>query len=377
MGCQVALALSVLLVAGLFLRSFRDTRDLDPGFRREGILLAAYDLGGRNPTSERARTFAARLLDRLRGAPGVEAAAIASSVPLDIHGLPLRSFTLEGRARPDGTLDRALTNTVTPGYFQTMGIAIVGGSDFADLEDASAPPQVIVNEEFVRRYLEGGEPIGRRVTVRDVTYTIAGVARTSTYDSFGEPPQPALYFSYRDRPLLAGEIHLLTRVGGEALLASEVRRAVRDLDPMLPVFGVRTLAQHVETNIFLRKVPARMFLVLGPLLLLLASIGIYAVVAYSVSHRTTEIGVRLALGATASRIVAQIVRESLVVILIGAVIGWMAVYGVYSHLVRGASMDLGVFAGVPALLLVVATLACWVPARRATSVDPMIALRHE
>ena len=376
MGAEVALALVVLVAAGLFLRSFRETRGADTGFRRDGVLLASYDLTGRGFDTTTARLFAARLLERLRALPNVDAAAIASSVPLDIHGLPPRSFTLEGRARSDAILDQALSNVVTPGYFRTMDIALRAGSDFAALDDAVASPQVIVNEEFVRRFLESAQPLGRRIQARGRTFVITGVVKNSLYDSFGEPATPIMYFSYRDRPSGQGEIHLRTRAGAEMLLASEVRRVVRELEPTLPVYDVRTMTEHVEKNLFLRRIPARMFVILGPMLLGLAAIGIYAVVAYAVAQRTREIGVRLALGATAERVVIQIVRESLRVIGLGVMAGWILVLLVGMHMTRGA-IDPSVFLGVPALLLLVATVACWVPARRATRVDPVIALRYE
>jgi predicted permease len=376
MGVEVGLALAVLLTAGLFWRSFTDSRDADPGFRRDGVLLAAYDFTGRNIGAPAARDFAARLVDRLRALPGVDAAAIAAAVPLDIHGRPLRSFTLEGRAQRGAAPDQALTNTVTPSYLRTMGIPIVAGSDFADLRDASLPPQVIVNEEFVRRFLEGGEPVGRRLANRATNYVIAGVARNSANESFGEAPTPIVYFSYRDRPSARGEIHLRTRAGAESLLLPEVERVVRELDPSLPLYDVRTLSEHVEKNLFLRRIPARMFVVLGPLLLVLAAIGIYAVVAYAVSQRTVEIGVRLALGATAHRVVSQIVGESLRIVAAGALVAWAIALFIDLHFVRGP-VDVAVFAGVPAVLLLVATFACWLPARRATRVDVMTALRTD
>ena len=147
--------------------------------------------------------------------------------------------------------------------------------------------------------------------MRTRSYVISGVARNSLYDSFGEKPTPTIYFSYRDRPSSDGQIHLRTRAGTEATLAPLAQRIARELDPGVSVYDIRTLAEHVEKNLFLRRIPARMFVVLGPLLLVLAAIGIYAVVAHAVAHRTAEIGVRLALGARAERVVAQIVGESL------------------------------------------------------------------
>jgi len=204
---------------------------------------------------------------------------------------------------------------------------------------------------------------------------VVGVVRTTTYDSFGEKPKPIIYLSYRDRPPIAGEIHVRTRVGSESLLVPELQRIARELDPTLPIYDARTLMEHVDKNLFLRRIPARMFVVLGPLLLVLAAIGIYAVVSYTVSHRTAEIGVRLALGATAGRVVSQIVRESLRVIAIGAGIGLLLAFIVAIHVVQGGTVNLFPFIVVGALLMAVAALACWVPARRASRVDPVVALR--
>jgi predicted permease len=376
MAAEVGLALLVLLAAGAFVRGFSDARDTDPGFTREGVLLAAYDLGGRGLTTPQVSDFTRRLLERLRALPGVESAAIASAVPLDIHGLPSRSFTLEGRPRADGSADQALTNTVSPGYFRTMGIPLLRGADFADLGDSTRPPQAIVNEAFVRRFVGDGEALGRRITTRGTDYAIAAVVRNSFSESFGETPTPVVYLSYRDRPLSRGEMHVRTRAGAEPLLGPEIERLVRELDPQLPVYDVRTLSEHVERNLFLRRIPARMFVVLGPALLLLAAIGIYAVVAYSVSHRTTEIGVRMALGASAPRVVSQIVAESLRVVSAGALVGWTIAVVVDLHLVRDP-MALSVFGGIPMLMLLVAALACWLPAHRAAAIDPVRALRNE
>jgi predicted permease len=376
MAGEVALALVVLMAAALLLRSFAETRDTDPGFRREGVLLAAYDLSGRHYAPPATRSFAARMLQRVRAIPGVESAAIATAVPLDIHGLPLRAFTLEGRARSDDAPDRALSNVVSAGYFATMGIPMLAGSDFVDLFDEKAPPQAIVNQEFTRRFVGSGEVIGRSLESRGGKYTIVGVVRNSLSESFGEPTMPVIYLSFRDRPAQSGEIHVRTLVGREEQLAPDIQRIVRDLDPELPLYDVRTLSDHIEKNLFLRRIPARMFVVLGPLLLLLAAIGIYAVVDFVVSRRTVEIGVRLACGATPSKVATQVVGESLKFVAIGLAAGWTGVFMVALHLLQGAISVL-VFVGVPALLMLVATLACWLPARRASRVDPLVALRQE
>ncbi|HEY6265041.1 MAG TPA: ABC transporter permease [Candidatus Acidoferrum sp.] len=377
MGAEVGLAMVVLIAAALFLQSFRSARQTDPRFRREGVLLAAYDLSGRNPDEASEREFAARLLDRLRSLPDVEAAAIATNVPVDLHGIPRRPFTVQGRIRTEPGQDRAVSNTVTPGYFKVMAIPLLEGNDFAEMRDKAAPAQAIVNEEFVRRYLDGADAIGRRIQTRTQSFAIIAVARNSAYDALGEPAQPAIYFSYRDRPQDQGEIHLRTSSGNETALTSEVRAALRDLDPMLPLYDVRTFSQHIERNLYLRRIPARMFAVLGPLLLGLAAVGIYAVVSYAVARRTREIGVRLAFGATSGRVVLQIIRENLGGITWGAAIGWVLALLISVRVIAKGAVNFPVFIGVPAILLGVAALACWIPARRATRIDPMAALRHE
>jgi predicted lysophospholipase L1 biosynthesis ABC-type transport system permease subunit len=182
---------------------------------------------------------------------------------------------------------------------------------------------------------------------------------------------------YRDAPSVRGEIHVRTRGGSEVALAQDVRRAVRDLDPELPVFNLRTMNEHVDGNLIFRRIPARLFAVLGPLLLMLTSIGIYAVVSYTVSRRTTEIGVRLALGATTRRVVAQFVGQSLAVAAAGALIGWAIVLLVVLNIVGPRAVEASVFLGVPAILLSVAAAASWLPVRRAAAIDPMMALRQE
>jgi hypothetical protein len=307
--------------------------------------------------------------------PGVDAVALASSVPLDIHGLPSRGFVVEGRMRPRADPDQALSNVVTPGYLETMGIPLLAGTDFASLDDTVAPPEVIVNDAFVRRYLDGGEAVGRRLTARGVSHVIVGVAGTSVSDAFGEPPTPVVLYSYRDRSPAFAQLHVRTRPGMETAIAATVRRVVADLDATLPVFDVRTLPEHIAKNLVMRRVPARMFLVLGPLLLVLAAIGIYAVVDYTVAQRTSEIGLRLALGARPQQVVGQIVRETLGVVALGAGGASLVAVMVDLHLVRGGMRDVPVLVGVPMLLMAVGAVASWLPARRASRVEPAGVLR--
>jgi predicted permease len=377
MAVEVGLALVVLVLAAVFLERFARAQTTDPGFRREGVLLSAYDLRERNRGVDDAASarFARDLIDRLRAVPSVESAAIASAVPLDIHGLPTRAFLLEGRRRPDGAQDQALTNTVTPGYFRTMGIPIQQGSDFAELGDASAPLQAIVNDAFVRTFAPDVTLLGRRLDSAGREYTVVGVVRDSIYEAFDEPPTPFIYLSYRDRPVPFGEVHVRTRSDSAALVAADLRRIVNGIDPSMTVYNVRTLADNVEQNLVFERIPARMFGLVGPMLILVAAIGISAVVAHGVSERRREIGVRLALGATARVVTFGLVIETMQVVGFGAAAGWAVAYVLDRDVLRSASFDATRFIVVPALLLVVAAVACWVPARRAARTDPVAALR--
>ena len=258
-----------------------------------------------------------------------------------------------------------------------MGIPIVGGRDFAEFGDPVAPPQAIVNQAFVQQFLGDAEPLGRRVQAGSRTYVIVGVVKTTVSNSFGEAPTPAMYFSYRDRPTQSGEIHLRLPDGAtEAAATAGVRRIVRGMDPTLPVYNVRSLQEHIEKNLVLRRVPARMFVVLGPLMLVLAGIGIYAVVAYGVAQRTTEISVRQALGATSGRVVRQVMFETARVIAVGATVGWTVAY-LFTCVLLDLSGALTVLTAVPLALGVVAALACWLPASRAASAPVWAALKNE
>lgn len=374
-AAEVALALLVLAIAGMFLRNFFETRTANPGFKPEGVLLAAYDLTGKGYDNARALALLDHLLGRLRAAPAVEAAAIASWVPLDFHGMPQGGFQLEGRVRSDGGTDRALRINVTPGYFDVIGLPLLAGRDFAPLTDTAHGPQAVVNEEFVRRFLDGAPPLGRRIQRGDGFYEIIGVVRDSLYETFGEPPKPMMYFSYRDRFAPGGQIHVRTH-GPEAALAPGLRRMVSEIDPTVSLYDVRTLTDHVEKNLFFRRIPARLFGGLAPLILLLAAIGIYAVVSCAVAQRTVEIGIRMALGASTRRVVREIVRDNMRSVFLGAAPACFLAMVVMMH-VHGGVLNLPTLFGVSAILLTVAWFACWLPARRAARIDPMIALRRE
>lgn len=373
-GIQVMLASVVLIAAALFLRAFQETRDTDPGFQPQGVLLAAYELPRASVDRDEARRFAAQVLAELRRLPAVQSAALATSVPLDIHGLPARAFMLEGRAAASASPERALSNTVSDGYFGVMGIDILDGQDFAPLDDLSPSPQAIVNEAFARRYIGEGSVLGRRLTVGGTTFTIIAIVRTTVSDAFGEPPAPVIYLSFRDRAAAFAEMHLRTTLPEPGALAPALGQAVRAVEAAQPIFNVRTLASHVDMNLTLRRIPARLFVVIGPLILLLAAVGVYALVALDVARQAPEIGIRMALGASPHQVTRQYLLPTLRVAVAGLMMGWLLAAIVYSHLIRGALAPVA-FLDAPLLLLLVTVAATWMPARRAARLDPTAAWR--
>jgi predicted permease len=379
-AAEVAIALIVLVLAGLFLKSFRNAHTADPGFDTRGVLLSSFDLAAKGYNKKTARAFVRALLPRLQATPGVAAATLATFVPLEVRGLPKTAFALQGQATASGRPEVALYGYVAPGYFQTLGIPLVDGADFADLGNVAKPAEVVVNQEFARRYWPGVSPLGRKLVVEDTTYEVVGVARDSQCVSLSAQPAPLLYFSLRDRFSLSLELQVRTR-GDPLAFAPEVRRVVRELDANLPLRDVRTLTQNIEESLVAIRVPARMLAVLGPLALLLAAIGIYSVLSYSVAQRTHEIGVRRALGASPRNVVALIVRQGIAVVATGLVVGlgivYLASFYLSRILVKVPPGDPAIFLTVPALLLAIAWLASWLPARRAAKVDPMVALRAE
>lgn len=380
MAIQVALAVVVLVVAALFLKSFQDAQQLPTGFARDGIVIATFDQSGRPMVPGEATRTVARLLETFATVPEFQSAAVSSSVPLDIHGLPPRSFSLEGRVRADGLRDQALSNIVTPGYFATLSIPIVAGRDFASLTDGAAPPQVVVNEAFVERFGDGPGTaeavLGKRVNMRGRDFTIVGVVATTVADAFGERPAPQIFLSYRDVSATQGEIHVKATGGNESAAATAIRRAARVADPDLPVFNLRTMNQHVETNLIFRRIPARLFMVLGPLLLLLVAAGVYALVSYATTQRAAETGIRIALGATVGQVIGDAVLTSMRVVVAGVAVGWVLVFVAIRLLMPAASAAAFAWVGVPVVVLALTGVASWWPARRLAHVDPAISCRQ-
>jgi predicted permease len=380
---QVAMSLVLLCATGLFLRSLQRAADIDVGFRSRGILMMSVDPHLHGYTAERTTQFLTEVRERVAMLPGVTSAAWTDSAPLSIGGRT-DAFHVEGRptgAGPDPAVELYL---VTPGYFETLGMPVVAGRDFAD-ESATAPKVAVVNEACAHRLFENENPIGQRVNGGGVTFEIIGVVKTIKSRTLGENPRPVLYRSLeqdigRD-PSLMGYSLLVGSAGDLAALSSAVRGEIRSLDPTLAIFNAETMEEHLRDARFLPRLAGTLFGVFGVVGLLLAAIGLYGVMSYTVSRRTHEIGIRLALGAQVGGVQRLIIRQGMLLTAIGAVLGLAAalavaklatslLYGVPPH-------DVVTFTAVPLFLAAVAFVACWIPARRAARVDPLTSLRHE
>lgn len=379
-GTEVAVALVVLVVAGLFLKSFHRAQNFPTGYAADDVLLVNVDLAGRGYTKDKAQVFLANLFRELERTPGFVAASAAQIVPLDVRGVPVGNIAVEGRPS-DGPIEQIFYYQATPGYARTMGVDLVAGEDLAPLERADLPADALINEEMARRCWPGLSPLGRRFEVNNEWFVVRGVVRTAKYATLSEPPQPAAWVTWRRQFISTPTLHLRTHGVDTATALGSLRNAVQRLDPELTLIEPRTLAQHFDNSLIIQRVPARLLSVLGPLALALAAIGLYAVIAYSLAQRTQEIGVRLALGSSPDQAVRLFLWQGMRVVLVGAACG-LGVALLFGHLLRNVlvGVPLGdplVYGGVPLLLLAIAGLACWLPARRAARVDPMVALRSE
>jgi putative ABC transport system permease protein len=387
---QVALSLVLLVTAGLFLRSLQKAQAIDVGFDpSEQVLALSFDLRMQRYTEERELEFVRQLAEGARGLPDVESVALASQVPMSGR-LIFADISLPGdEAASDATRDpgsrvMALETSITPGYFRTLRLPLVRGRDFDARDAAGAPGVAIVSAHLASRLWPGEDPLGKRLSIagrRGPFLTTVGVAREALVAGVRERSSSTVYVPRAQRPEVA-DLTLLVRASGEASrLAGALRSEVRSLDPNLPVYGVKTLAQYRREHMAESRHGSTLLAVFGGLALLLASIGVYGVLAFAVSQRTREIGVRMALGAREREVVGLFLREGARRTMLGVAIG-LALSVAVARLL--ASVFLGVtpgdavaFAGVAGLLIAVATLACWVPARRAAKVDPMQALRYE
>ena len=380
---QIALALVLVASATWLIEGLARLERTDPGFRADGVLTAELALPtARYPTIATRRAFYRELFARLRGSPGVTAAGGASALPLTHGEITLTKVGQLGETANDVATAGRLV--VTSGYFAAMGIPLVAGRDLAATDDSAAPSVVVVSRSLARRVGLGGHAVGTQVRADmfgdSAVRTVVGVAGDVREWELSEDPLPAIYFPYAQHD--ASRLTLVVRGALQPTsLASEIRAAVRAVDPSLPVYNVRSMDQVTAESIAVHRGLTRVLLLFGALALLLAALGLYGTLAFTAAQRTREIGVRLALGAEPAEILVLVLREGAKTTTAGLLLGLAGAWSasrLLGHVLVGLSVadPLGLLASV-AVLAAVAMLAAYLPARRATAVDPLVALRSE
>ena len=380
---QVALSLVLLICGGLMLRGLGRAQTLELGFIPQNAVEVSFDLRLQGYDRARAKEFQKLLLERVRALPGVEAAGIADLVPVDLH-FSSSTVLIEGRAiERSASAPRALNNRITPGYFGAMGTRLIDGRDFTEQDDEKSARVAIVNETFARRFWPGESPLGKRFSLGGADapmVQVVGVAQDGKYAGLAEDPRSFVY-----RPIwqsYSGSSNLIvrSRTDSERLL-STLRGEIAALDPQLPISSAKTMVDHLNFPMLPARLAAILLGSFGLLALVLAAIGLYGVMSYTVSKRTREIGIRMALGAESRDVMSMVLRQGMALAAAGVAIGLLAAFALtraLTSLLYGVSAtDATTFIVVALLLTGVALVACFVPARRATRVDPMVALRHE
>ena len=380
---QVSLSLLLLICAGLVLRGLQRAQFLSPGFVAQHAIEMSFDLNLQGYDGARSKQFKRNLLERVRTVPGVSYAGLSNFVPLSLN-INNNNVFVEGAPQERGAnIPSTMTSAASPGFVPALGVDLVEGRDFTDEDGDTRPRAAVVNETFARRFWSDQSALGKRFSLQGVTgpwIEVIGVMRDGKYFSLGEDPSPFIYVNLR--PTDGSYLTLMVRTSSEPqALIGALRSEFHQLDSNLPVYSVRTMTEHMALPLFPARVAATLLGSFGVLALILAAIGIFGVMSYAVSQRTREIGIRMALGADAARILRLVIGQGLKLILFGLGIGLVAAFAgtrLMSSLLYGVSAtDSLTFALIALLLSGVALLACYLPARRATRVDPMIALRCE
>ncbi|WP_221032490.1 ABC transporter permease [Actomonas aquatica] len=379
---EVALALVLLAGAALCIRGSQQARQIDPGFDPSGVLVSGLRIGMNGYDEERGLVFYQQLRERLAATPGVEAVGLASWFPLGFEGGPSIGITVPGYTPTENENMAVPYAIISAGYLEAMRIPLRAGRDFTDLDDGEHPLVMIVNEALAERYWPGQDAVGRKVQTWRGEATVVGVTPTGRYRSLNEPAQPFLYFADRQgvADLNLG-IALRTTGGDPRQLLPTLRQAVAALDPNVELWATLPLSEYIEAAHLVNRVATTLLTGLGVIALLLASMGIYGVMAFMVGRRLPEFGIRLALGAAPKDVAGLVLRDGLRLVALGLLVGsvgaWAAGVGLASALPGVSSHDVSAMIGVALLLTGIALLACWLPARRAMRVDPIQTLQAQ
>ncbi len=379
---QVALSLVLLIGGGLMLRALQQAQTIKLGFNPQNAVEVSFDLRLQGYDSAQGKEFQKRLLERVRALPGASGAGIADLVPVDLHFSRSPIF-IEGQSlEREANAPVAMTSRISPGYFQAMDTRLVQGRDFTDQDDEKAVRVAIINEAFARRFWPGEDPLGKQFSLGGPDapkLQVAGVAEDGKYAGLNEDPKPFVYRPIWQSFSGSTSVVVRTEAGSEQLVAA-VRREVQQLDSHLPVSS-STLIERMSLPLLPARIAASVLGSFGLLALVLAAIGIYGVMSYSISKRTREIGIRMALGAEKTDVLKLVMGQGIMLTLAGLAIGLataLALTRLIKSLLFGVSaVDPATFAIALLILAAVALVACYLPARRAAKVDPMIALRYE
>ena len=374
---QLALSLVLLVGAALLLQSFRNLLAINPGFRAHNVLMASIGLPKSRYTKAQARSFYELMLTHLRSLPGVQAAELCNVVPFsgDGQGGP---FKVEGRDNEPPKV--AWMRSVTPGYFSAMGMPILAGRQFQSQDEEHSLPVAIVDETLARTYWPQGDSLGKRIQLDGSWITIVGVVPNVKNRKLDEPARPYIYRPFSQ--WVRHETRLIVRTANDpASLISNIRQQVAALDSELPLSDVSTIEQAMARSVGTTRVTNWLLIAFAAIALLLAMMGIYGVISVNVAGRTNEFGVRLALGAQTGNLLRMVLTQGLTLAVIGVAIGVPVAIALtrlmQSFLFGISATDLFTFVIISAVVLLIALLACYLPARRATKVDPLVALRYE
>jgi predicted permease len=385
---QIAMCVVLLTATGLFLRSLQQAANIDIGFRANGIVSLQVDPRVNGYTAERTVQFLADIRQRVAALPGVISVVSTDSVPLNggnrsdaFHALIRPKSSALAPSQQDPIVEMYMAS---PGYFEALGIPRLAGRDFGH-ESPNGPKVAIVDQTFVQKVFGTDNPIGQSVVDGGTTYQIIGVVGNIKSRSLGEDPRPVLFRSLdqtvADDSAFMGYTILIRSAGDPATIINAARNQVRALDSGMAVYNVQTMQEHLRDAFFLPRLAATLFGVFGAIGLILAAVGLYGVMSYSVSRRTREIGIRMALGAQVGQVQRLIVRQGMALAAIAVVIGMPAAFALsklFTSVLYGIhNNDPATFTAVPLFLVAVALLACWLPARRASRVNPQIVLRCE